>query len=317
MKTSLPRVAIVIPCFNEQAILPATLEKLCCLLQELITTQQVSTESFLYCVDDGSSDLTWQIISENHAQNQLIKGLRLSRNVGHQNALFAGLMSIKNKVDCAISIDADLQDDIAAIKTMIEDFKLGSEIVYGVRKAREQDTLFKRLTAAGFYKMMQRSGSNILMNHADFRLLSARVLEQLSKFKERNLFLRGIVPLIGYKTTQVHYDRAERKHGKSKYTLRKMIALAWDGLTSFTHLPLDFIFIFGIISFIMSLILTGWALASKFSAHTIPGWTSIMIPLCFMGGVQLLSIGIIGEYIAKVYLEVKRRPRFIKDTELF
>jgi len=317
MTTSLPRLAIVIPCFNEQSVLPHTLKTLTTIQQQLIEKNQLSPDSFLYCVDDGSEDQTWSIISSAHADNTNIKGLRLARNVGHQNALFAGLMSIRKKVDCVISIDADLQDDASVIKDMIEHFQQGSDIVYGIRQSREKDTLFKRLTAAAFYKIMQRSGAKVLFNHADFRLLSARTLKQLSQFKERNLFLRGVFPLIGFQSSQVYYDRANRTMGESKYTLRKMIGLAWDGITSFTHAPLDFIFALGVTSFFGSILLSIWALTAKFSSHALPGWTSIMIPVCFMGGVQLLSIGVLGEYIAKVYFEVKRRPRFTKDTELF
>lgn len=316
MNTSLPRLAIVIPCFNEQSVLPNTLEKLLAITQDLIGKNQITSDSFLYCVDDGSYDETWSIIADAHLHNPMVKGLRLSRNVGHQNALLAGLLSIKKKVDCTISIDADLQDDISVIKNMIEHYQKGSDIVYGVRKSRQKDTLFKRLTAIIFYKVMQRSGANILFNHADFRLLSSRTLDQLNQFKERNLFLRGIFPLIGFRSSQVYYDRTNRLLGESKYTIRKMVSLAWDGITSFSHAPLNFILTFGVISFISSLVLAAWALSAKLFSHAVPGWASIMIPLCFMGGVQLLSIGILGEYIAKIYLEVKRRPRYIKDTEL-
>lgn len=317
MNTSLPRLAIVIPCFNEQSILTHTLEILSALIQELIQLNNISNDSFLYCVDDGSTDDTWSIIANHHSNNQVVKGLRLARNVGHQNALLAGLMSVKKKVDCVITIDADLQDDISVIKTMIEHYQNGSDIVYGIRQSRNKDSLFKRFTAFVFYKMMQYSGTSVLFNHADFRLLSARTLQQLSRFKERNLFLRGIFPLIGYQSSEVYYDRTDRIIGQSKYTLRKMIGLAWDGISSFTHVPLDFILMIGVISFLGSLLLAVWALTAKFFSQTVPGWTSIMIPLCFMGGIQLLSIGVIGEYIAKVYLEVKRRPRFIKNKELF
>lgn len=314
--SQLPRLAIVIPCYNEEAVLPHTLQILFNCLFDLIKKGKIAHDSFLYCVDDGSKDQSWQIITDWHQQSDSVKGLKLSRNVGHQNALFAGLMSVKTKVDCAITIDADLQDDVAAIESMIDFFQAGSDIVYGVRQQRDQDSFFKRMTAALFYKIMRQSGANIMPNHADFRLLSKRTLIKLSHFKERNLFLRGIFPLIGYSASYVYYDRRSRLHGETKYTLTKMVALAWDGLISFSHIPLNFILLFGVISFILSLCMMVWVVTAKILAHTVPGWSSIMIPLCFMGGVQLLSIGILGEYIAKVYLEVKRRPRFIKDVEL-
>lgn len=311
-----PRLAIVVPCYNEQSVLPHTLEELFHYLLELIDRQKIAADSFIYCVDDGSHDQTWKILSEWHQKHKQIKGLKLSRNAGHQNALLAGLMHVKNKVDCAISIDADLQDEVAAIEAMVDQFARGSDIVYGIRQSRQKDSFFKRFTAITFYKLMKTSGADLRFNHADFRLLSQRALVTLSKYKERNLFLRGIFPLMGYSVSEVHYDRKARQAGDSKYPFRKMLALAWDGITSFSHLPLSLILFFGVASFLLSLVLVFFALISKITSHVVPGWTSIMIPLCFMGGVQLLSIGIIGEYIAKIYFEVKRRPRYIKDMEL-
>ncbi len=311
-----PRLAIIIPCYNEQLILPDSLNQLLTLLHELISKKQINEQSFLYCVDDGSQDQTWQIISNKHRADAKVKGLLLSRNTGHQNALLAGLLNIQDQVDCAITIDADLQDDINVIPTMLDHFREGSDIVYGVRRSRKSDGFFKRLTALTFYKLMKHSGSEIVFNHADFRLLSRKIIEQLNHFKESNIFLRGIFSLIGFKTSQVHYDRNSRALGETKYTLRKMIALAWEGLISFSQAPLEFILISGVISFLTSIGIAGWVLCAKMFAYTTPGWASIMIPLCFIGGVQLLSIGIIGEYLAKIYLEVKGRPRYIKDTEL-
>ncbi|OGT44096.1 MAG: glycosyltransferase [Gammaproteobacteria bacterium RIFCSPHIGHO2_12_FULL_40_19] len=313
----LPCLAIVIPCYNEQPALPLALKKLADVLIHLIQKNKIKAESFLYCVDDGSQDETWRIISEAHQESPMIKGLKLSRNRGHQNALFAGLMTIKDKVDCVISIDADLQDDICVIEEMIDHFCSGSDVVYGVRKSRKSDMFLKRMTAIAFYKIIRYSNSDIIFNHADFRLLSQRALMRLNQFEERNLFLRGIIPLIGYKSTQVYYDRVERSLGKSKYTIRKMIALACDGLTSFTHFPLRFILVMGMVSFLFALIMMVWVVCAKLFSHTVPGWSSIMIPLCFMGGIQLLSVGVLGEYIAKIYLEVKRRPRYIEDSEIF
>ncbi|MDR3478833.1 MAG: glycosyltransferase family 2 protein [Gammaproteobacteria bacterium] len=316
MSNALPKLAIVIPCYNESEILPLTLEKLSEYLQTLRLSHKIASDSFLYCVDDGSDDSTWHIISTWHKKHPDIKGLKLTRNVGHQNTILAGLLHVKNKVDCAITIDADLQDDITAISRMLDCFGEGNDIVYGVRQSRHQDSFLKRMTAQIFYKVMKRSGADILYNHADFRLLSNRAILTLSRFKERNLFLRGIFPLMGYPVAKVYYDRTNRTAGESKYTLRKMLALAWDGVTSFSHMPLSFILTLGTISFFLSILMVFFVLGAKFFATTVPGWTSIMIPLCFMGGIQLLSIGIIGEYISKVYTEVKRRPRFIKDEEL-
>src|SRR5579862_6099643 len=255
-----PRLAIIIPCYNEELTLPDSLNQLITLLYSLIGKKQISEESFLYCVDDGSRDNTWKIISNSHQTDNKIKGLRLSRNAGHQNALLAGLLSIQDKVECAITIDADLQDDINAIPTMLEHFKEGSDIVYGVRQSRETDGFFKRLTALTFYKLMRHSGSEIVFNHADFRLLSQKIIKELNNFKESNIFLRGIFSLMGFKTSQVFYDRNSRALGTTKYSLRKMISLAWEGLISFSQAPLDFILFSGILSFIASIGLAGWVL---------------------------------------------------------
>lgn len=311
-----PCLGIIVPCFNEQAMLPHTLNILFHTLTELILKQKINEDSFIYCVDDGSADQTWAVITEWHERHSSIKGLKLSRNFGHQNAVLAGMLSVKNKVDCAITIDADLQDDIAVLETMVDHFHAGDDIVSGVRRARSKDSFFKRMSALAFYKTMKISGAEIIPNHADFRLLSKRVLNKLGQYQERNLFLRGIFPLMGYRNSMVYYDRNDRLFGSTKYPLNKMLALAWDAITSFSHKPLDFILLFGTVSFLLSLLMIVWVIFAKFLSHSVPGWASIMIPLCFMGGVQLLSIGILGEYIAKIYLEVKRRPRFIKEQEL-
>jgi glycosyltransferase involved in cell wall biosynthesis len=311
-----PCLAIVVPCYNEQAVLPDTLEKLLDHLQLLRQKNKISADSFIYCVDDGSDDDTWDTIMDWHQKSKRVKGLKLTRNVGQQNALLAGLMHVKNKVTCAVTLDADLQDDYTVIEAMLNSFAAGNDIVSGVRSSRGKDDLFKRVTASLFYKIMKKSGADLLSQHADFRLLSNRCIITLGRYKERNLFLRGIFPLMGYRKSVVHYERAERLNGKTKYTVRKMVALAWDGITSFSHLPLSLIFSLGFFSFIFSILFAMWVFVEKCYGHTSPGWASIMIPLCFMGGIQLLSIGILGEYIAKVYLEVKNRPRFIKDVEL-
>ncbi len=314
--TNIPRLAIIIPCYNEQSVLPDSLNKLAALLLDLIANKHITDDSFLYCVDDGSQDQTWDIIVERHTADKHIKGLRLGTNAGHQNALLAGLLHIKDQVDCAVTIDADLQDDIQAIKVMVEHFKQGSDIVYGVRQSRNKDGFFKRMSALAFYQLMRRTGSSLIYNHADFRLLSRKTLQQLNQFQECNVFLRGIVTLIGFKTSEVYYDRRPRLYGETKYPLSKMVKLAWDGLISFSHVPLHFILILGVVSFILSLGLAVFVVIAKLFSHTVPGWASIMVPLCFIGGIQLLSTGIIGEYLAKIYLEVKRRPRYIIDTEL-
>lgn len=311
-----PRLAILIPCYNEQDVLPHTLEILLTLLKKLCANETIASDSFLYCVNDGSRDGTWQIITEWHKRDSQVKALKLSKNVGHQNALYAGLMHLKNKTDCVVTIDADLQDDPEAIIEMIAQFKKGNELVYGIRASREKDSFFKRFSAKLFYQFIHRSNHDVLVNHADFRLLSNRAIVTLSQFKERNLFLRGIIPLMGYHSSYVYYDRAKRQHGTTKYPLTKMIALAWEGVSSFSHAPLNCIFALGIISFIASIFVLVWAFICKWQHLTVPGWASIMIPLCFMGGIQLLSVGVIGEYIAKIYIEVKRRPRYIKDEEL-
>jgi glycosyltransferase involved in cell wall biosynthesis len=314
--TAPPCLAIVIPCYNEQDILSDTLDKLLDHLQLLRQRNKISVDSYIYCVDDGSEDDTWALIKDWHKKSSRVKGLKLTRNVGQQNALLAGLMHVKNKVTCAVTLDADLQDDYTVIETMLDSFAAGNDIVSGVRKTRTKDDLVKRLTASLFYKVMKKSGADLLAQHADFRLLSNRCIVTLSRYKERNLFLRGIFPIMGYAKSVVLYDRAERLGGTTKYTMRKMIALAWDGITSFSHLPLNLILSLGLFSFGFSVLMALWVVIEKWHGHTSPGWASIMIPLCFMGGIQLLSIGILGEYIAKVYLEVKNRPRFIKDIEL-
>ncbi len=316
MQDQAPKLAILIPCYNEQDVLPHTLEILLMLLKKLCANNTIAANSFLYCVNDGSRDLTWQIISEKHKSDIQVKGLKLSKNVGHQNALYAGMMQLKNKVDCVVTIDADLQDDPNAIIDMVAQFKKGNDLVYGIRVSRTKDSFFKRFSAKLFYKFIHQSNHDVLVNHADFRLMSNRAIIALSQFKERNLFLRGIIPLIGYHSSYVYYDRAKREHGKTKYPLAKMIALAWEGVASFSHAPLNCIFAIGIISFVSSIFVLVWTIICKLQHLTVPGWASIMIPLCFMGGIQLLSVGVIGEYIAKIYIEVKRRPRYIKDEEL-
>jgi glycosyltransferase involved in cell wall biosynthesis len=303
----------VIPCYNEQEVLPETVKRLNEQIQILIDSNKVSDKSRMMFVDDGSRDKTWQMISEYSVQFPYVCGLKLSRNCGHQNALLAGLMIAKDFADCVISLDADLQDDMDVIPEFIEKFNDGCDVVYGVRKSRETDTWFKRSTAQGFYKVMQKMGVKVVDNHADYRLMSKRALDGLSEFKEVNLFLRGIVPLIGFKSANVYYERHERFAGESKYPLSKMIAFAVDGITSFSITPIRFITGIGFIFFIISLFVLLYALISNLTGNTQAGWTTIIGSIWFIGGIQLLCLGICGEYIGKIYKEVKARPHYIID----
>ncbi len=303
-------LSIVVPCYNEEEMLPITFESLRNKLAELIEKGKISPESFLLFIDDGSKDKTWELIDNENKVHKEVKGLKLAGNVGHQFALTAGLIFAKDICDIAISIDADLQDDIEVFEEMVDKYHEGCDIVYGVRNKRKTDSIFKRVTAQGFYRVMNFFGAKTIYNHADFRLMSKRALEQFSKYSEENLYLRGIVPLIGYKTECVYYDRKVRVAGKSKYPLRKMIALAVEGITSFSVKPIRYIVLLGFISVLLSLAAFVYALVSFFLKTVEPGWTSLIVSIWFLGGVQLISIGLIGEYIGKIYMEVKRRPRY-------
>jgi glycosyltransferase involved in cell wall biosynthesis len=303
----------VIPCYNEQEVLPETVKRLDEQMQGLIDSNKVSDKSRMIFVDDGSRDKTWEMISKFSAEYPYVCGLKLSRNCGHQNALLAGLMVAKDFADCVISLDADLQDDLGVISEFVDKFNDGCDVVYGVRKSRETDTWFKRSTAQGFYKIMQKMGVKVVDNHADYRLMSKRALEGLSEFHEVNLFLRGIVPLIGFKSANVYYERHERFAGESKYPLKKMLAFAVDGITSFSITPIRFITGIGFAFFIISLFVLLYALISKLTGNTQAGWTTIIGSIWFIGGVQLLCLGICGEYIGKIYKEVKARPHYIID----
>jgi len=305
-------LALVVPCYNEEEVLPTTKEELVKLLHLLIDKGYITKKSFICFVDDGSQDRTWELIEE-YSQDAYIKGLKLSRNYGHQNALLAGLFYAEGLSDAAVSLDADLQDDISVVEQMCQKYQKGCEIVYGVRKRRDTDTAFKRISAEGFYRVMRWMGVDIIENHADFRLMSKRALGWLKEFEEVNLFLRGIIPLIGLKSDIVYYDRKERLAGESKYPLKKMLAFAWDGITSFSVAPLRFITFLGLGTLLVSLLLSVWALGAKLSGTAVSGWTSMMLIVLFLGGVQMLSIGIIGEYIGKIYKETKRRPRFFVE----
>ena len=307
---------LVIPCYNEEAVLHETAKQLLVKMNSMFDRGMISRESKIMFVNDGSRDKTWEIIRELHESNPIYSGVKLSRNKGHQNALLAGLMTAKEKADMAISLDADLQDDVDVIDKMVEKYYEGNDVVYGVRSARDTDTFFKKFTAEGFYKIMQAMGVEIVFNHADYRLMSKRALEGLSEFREVNLFLRGIVPLIGYKSDIVTYERHERFAGESKYPLKKMLAFATDGITSFSIKPIRMITTCGFLIFAISLIMLIYFLVVHFMGRTVHGWTSTIVSIWAIGGLQLLAIGIVGEYIGKIYLETKARPQYIIETVL-
>lgn len=312
-----PILYIVIPCYNEQEVLPVTAPMFLQKINDLYIDGKISEHSRILFVNDGSRDKTWDIITELSQIDEHYCGVSLSRNRGHQNALFAGLMEAKDRCDIAISVDCDGQDDIDAVDKMVDEYLSGSEIVYGVRSDRKTDTAFKRITAQLFYKLMLSMGVDIVYNHADYRLMSKRALQSLSEFKEVNLFLRGLVTMIGFKYSCVEYSRKERLAGKSKYPLKKMLSFAMDGITSLSVKPIRLITAFGFIVSALSVIGIIWSVISEFLGYTVLGWASTVCIICFLGGVQLLSLGIIGEYIGKIYLEVKGRPRYIieKKTE--
>ena len=308
---------IVVPCYKEQEVLPETSRRLKEKVLALRAQGKISDKSRIMFVNDGSSDNTWPIIRQLHEQEpDLFSGVNLSRNRGHQNALLAGLLTAVNYADMIISMDADLQDDINAVDAMVDHYHEGYEVVYGVRSKRDTDTFFKRFTAEGFYKVMKALGVDIVFNHADYRLMSRRAVEGLAQFGEVNLFLRGIVPQIGYKWTTVTYERAERFAGESKYPLKKMLAFAADGITSFSVKPIRMVFSLGVVVFLVSLVMLLYALVAKLTGHTSAGWTSLMGSIWLIGGIQLLSLGVVGEYVGKIYKETKHRPRFIIESEL-
>jgi len=307
---------IVIPCYNEEDVLEETSKRLKVKMNKLVENKIISNKSKVLFVNDGSKDKTWKLIESIEKKEKYFTGISLSRNRGHQNALLAGLLTAKEKADVIISMDADLQDDIEAIDKMLEKYNDGADIVYGVRNSRKKDTLFKKTTAQGFYKIMKLFGVDIVYNHADYRLTTKKVLDELEKYNEVNLFLRGIFPLIGFKSEIVYYERGERFAGESKYPLKKMIHFAWDGITSFTIKPLHFIFSIGIIIFIVSILIMIYSLVRKVTGNTVSGWTFLSISIWFIASLQMISIGIIGEYIGKIYMEVKHRPRYCIEKNL-
>jgi glycosyltransferase involved in cell wall biosynthesis len=308
------RLCIVVPCYNEEEALAYTNTELTSIIHRLIEAGKIDKGSFILYVDDGSHDDTWNIIENYHREYNCVFGLKLAKNTGHQNALTAGLLAAKDHGDMIVSIDADLQDDVSVIEEMINQFKQGYDIVYGVRKKRDTDTYFKRTTALSFYRLMRFMKIDIVYNHADYRLMSKRSLEAFSNYTERNLFLRGIIPLIGYRSTVVTYDRKSRIAGESKYPLSKMLSMAFEGITSFSIQPILMITNLGLIIVLCSILAAIYGLCSYLSGKVVAGWTSIILSIWFIGGVQLLSVGLIGTYIGKIYIEVKRRPRYNIET---
>ena len=310
------KLYLAIPCYNEEEVLRDSAEKLNNKYNEMMAEGKISPDSKIVFIDDGSKDKTWSIISELHKENPVFQGIKLTRNRGHQNALLCGLMTLKDKADAVISIDADLQDDINVFDEMVEKYENGCDVVYGVRSKRATDTFFKRFTAEAFYKILNKMGAKVIFNHADFRLMSKRALEAFSMYKETNIFLRGMVPLVGYKSDVVKYERAERLAGESKYPLKKMLALAWEGITSLSIQPIRMITWLGAIIFAISLVIIVYSLVRFFIGATVSGWASTLCSIWVLGGLQLLAIGVIGEYIGKIYLETKRRPRYIVEEFL-
>ena len=307
----LPILYIIIPCYNEESVLPITSSMFLDKINELVAAGKIADNSRILFVNDGSKDQTWEIIQELAEKDPHYIGICQSRNRGHQNAVLAGLMEAKDNCDITISIDCDGQDDMNAMNEMVEAYLDGCEVVYGVRSKRDTDTFFKRFTAEGFYKILNWMGVEVVFNHADYRLLSSRVLQEFANFKEVNIFLRGMVPLVGFKSTSVYYERHERIAGESHYPLKKMLALAFDGITSLSVKPIRMITIAGILIAILSFIGVIWAVVGEFMGNTVSGWASTVCIVCFMGGIQLLCLGVIGEYVGKIYLETKHRPRYI------
>ncbi len=315
-KNSAPVLYIVVPCYNEEEALPFSSKRLAELLNDLTQKGLVKSESRIALVDDGSKDATWEVISGLHAQDARFEGVKLAHNAGHMNALWAGMTMVQDKCDCLVTIDADLQDDVNAIYGFLENYRAGADVVYGVRSNREIDTKFKRATAQGFYKMMKLMGVETVYNHADYRLLSQRAAKALLGFGEVNMFLRGMVPMLGFKTAQVYYERGARVAGESKYPLKKMIALAVDGVTSFSNKPIRYVTATGFLCALLGLVMAVYAVVSRATGHSVQGWASLMMSVWLIGGIQLIAMGMIGEYIGKIYMEVKRRPKFILDEYL-
>ncbi len=307
---------IVVPCYNEEEVLPLTIPEFKKTIVDLVTKGKISPLSRILFVNDGSKDKTWEILEKEHQEDEKVLALKLARNAGHQNALLAGLSVAKEKADIMVTIDADLQDDITKVEDMVDEYHNGCQIVYGVRDNRKSDSFFKRFTAQGFYKFMNRMGVETIYNHADYRLMSKIAVEELSKYTEVNVFLRGMVPLLGYKTSCVYYSRSKREAGESKYPLKKMLSFAFDGITSFSIKPINMIVGLGVFVLFVCILAAVYAFISYFTGNTDSGWTSLILSIWFIGGIQLLSIGVIGQYIGKIYKEVKRRPKYNIETVL-
>ena len=306
-----PSLCIVIPCYNEEEVLPITAPLFLAQIEAMASADLIADNSKILFVDDGSTDRTWEIIAGLAEKNHTFTGIAQSRNRGHQNAVLAGLMEAKDRFDITVSIDCDGQDDISAMEDMVREYLKGADVVYGVRKDRKSDSFFKRSSAESYYKLLRAMGVEIVFNHADYRLISSRVLRELANFQEVNLFLRGMIPLIGFRSTSIYYERKERIAGKSHYPLRKMLALAWNGITSFSVKPLHMISSLGIVVSILSFLGVLWAVFARLFGYTVTGWASTVAIICFVSGIQLICLGIIGEYLGKIYLEVKGRPRYI------
>lgn len=311
-----PILYIVIPCYNEEAALPITAKRMAELMTDMTDKGLISPKSRVSLVDDGSRDRTWEAIEGIHASDERFEGIKLAHNAGHMNAIWAGMSMVHEKCDCLVTIDADLQDDVNAIYGFIEKYSQGADVVYGVRSSRETDTFFKRVTARGFYKVMNAMGAETVYDHAEYRLLSRRAVEALLQFGEVNMFLRGMVPLLGFNTEKVYYERGERVAGETKYPLSKMISFAVDGITSFSNKPIRFVFFGGLFCAMMGIIMAIYVLVRWIGGHSVAGWASLMMSVWLIGGAQLTAIGLVGEYIGKIYMETKRRPKFILDKYL-
>ncbi|MBR2797611.1 MAG: glycosyltransferase family 2 protein [Clostridia bacterium] len=313
---SAPKLFIVIPCYNEQEALPITARRLVELTDDMLSKGLIAPQSRIVLVDDGSKDDTWRVISDLHAADPRFEGVKLAHNVGHMNALWAGMTLSAERCDCVITIDADLQDDVNAMYGFLEEYRRGADVVYGVRSSRKKDTLFKRTTAQVFYKGMRKLGVDLVYNHADYRLLSKRALEALLSFGEVNMFLRGMVPMLGFKTAKVYYERGERVAGESKYPLKKMVAFAAEGITSLSNRPIRWVLGLGAFCALLGVGMAVYVIIAVVQGHTVAGWASMMMSIWLLGGLQLMALGMIGEYIGKIYMETKRRPKFILEEHL-
>lgn len=316
-KKNCPILYMIIPCYNEEEVLPVTVKLFLTKIRELKDKDLVSKDSKVVFVNDGSKDSTWELICKLSKEYEEIEGIALSRNRGHQNAVLAGLMEVKNQCDITITIDCDGQDDVNAMDKMVEEYRNGCEVVYGVRSSRQTDTFFKRVTAEGYYKVLRMMGAEVVFNHADYRLLSSRVLEELDRYKEVNIYLRGMVPLVGFKSTSIFYERKERCAGKSHYPLAKMLSLAFDGITSLSIKPIRMIMGLGMLIAVLSFVGVIWSVVVHIKGESVSGWASMTSLICFLGGIQLICLGVLGEYIGKIYMETKARPRYIISEKTY